>query len=511
MAIPQVVDALVRRQLSRMPPSLGTCSEFVEFVNDRMLSSNDVTHKLTWLVDIVKLLFSWRTGVTTSSGPLSSATATPVQTSASTASSASTFPGLVLPSAVEAGGGVAASVVGDVNPGLQGRVFLVALFRLLARVVVALGQCSGDGHGGGDVPLLLPLPLDVLATLPRLSFPSDAPPSAASALADTPLTVARFVIGFLLEHCLFAVDVSARGQGALCRGSDERAAGFHAFRVVIEQVGEVKAHAGGSADGALGTPAVTQFHLATALIRDALASLCEFAKGSAAALPAGYEWTYSTSEEGKGDAGFVGLRNFGSTCYVNSAVQQLFMSPTLCRGILSANPLVPSHIAAPVLASLCSEPSAVGDAAAAAVPPPPPSTAALSAKEVEEHKERALLLHLQLTFVWLKYGAVRSFEPSAFVQACDCLGLEFPVMHQNDAAEFVDKLVACIEKRVKGTPQESVLQQVFGGKQVTQSIRSCCSDRYVLARPYLKDCVHGWVLPCLPRFRCVLVVTIGPL
>ena len=37
----------------------------------------------------------------------------------------------------------------------------------------------------------------------------------------------------------------------------------------------------------------------------------------------------------RGISGYVGLRNFGCTCYMNSLIQQLFMIPEFRRGILS--------------------------------------------------------------------------------------------------------------------------------------------------------------------------------
>ena len=35
-------------------------------------------------------------------------------------------------------------------------------------------------------------------------------------------------------------------------------------------------------------------------------------------------------------SGYVGLRNFGCTCYMNSLIQQLFMIPEFRAGILKA-------------------------------------------------------------------------------------------------------------------------------------------------------------------------------
>ena len=499
------MDAIIRRQLARTPPSLATGAEFQDFVVDRMLAAGDASHRRQWLVDCVNLLYSWR-GVPASLA--SSAAQTPssgVQASPGMASS-SAAPGPV-ETAPDASPGVAVGVVGDVNPGnggASGRPFLTGVLRLLSRTFASMRRSSGASAG-----VLHVLSCEALAALPRVSCSTPAlqslPPATAGATdaaAATPsgVTIAQYVLAFLIEHCLFAVDVSTRGLGALCRGPDERGAGFYALRAVMEEVDELCGEPGDVGDGEHTATDVDRVR--STLLRDAFQSLCKFAKGSAAPLPSGYEWNYSPSEEGKGDAGFVGLRNLGSTCYVNSAVQQLFMCPTLCRGILSANPVVPKEVADAALAALvASGPSAASDGdkgskAGSGAPPAgdgaptsdggaPTTTAvvALSAKELEEQKEAALLLQLQLTFVWLKYGAVRSFEPSAFVQSCSCLGLQYPVLHQNDAAEFVDNLVACLEKRVKGTPQVCLCRGSCCApwmKSLTAALTTRCSvDRVV--------------------------------
>lgn len=54
----------------------------------------------------------------------------------------------------------------------------------------------------------------------------------------------------------------------------------------------------------------------------------------------------STSEEFqdkiglRAASGFVGLKNFGCTCYMNSLLQQLFMIPDIWYGILSSDPIL---------------------------------------------------------------------------------------------------------------------------------------------------------------------------
>jgi ubiquitin carboxyl-terminal hydrolase 9/24 len=44
---------------------------------------------------------------------------------------------------------------------------------------------------------------------------------------------------------------------------------------------------------------------------------------------------YLPPVDGRSLAGFVGLKNGGATCYMNSVIQQLYMMPGIAESILS--------------------------------------------------------------------------------------------------------------------------------------------------------------------------------
>ena len=50
------------------------------------------------------------------------------------------------------------------------------------------------------------------------------------------------------------------------------------------------------------------------------------------------DWNYSPVAEQRSKVGFVGIKNLGCICYMNSLLQQLFMMPAFRRGILSLYP-----------------------------------------------------------------------------------------------------------------------------------------------------------------------------
>ena len=226
-------------------------------------------------------------------------------------------------------------------------------------------------------------------------------------------------------------------------------------------------------------------------------------------------WNQQMSHEVKKDnIEFSGLKNQGCTCYMNSLLQQLFMTPGFRDAVLDASirdshrstlwhktdeELVGSEFLFHWTNGSWNKGTIIGlvngrhrvqydtDAESKScvfnvrigrlgietgfvrhILPP---------EEQEQERltdsDRAALFvleQLQRTFCFMKFSKQRYFDPRPFVEACKTLNLNFDVFQQNDAAEFCDQLLDRLETSMKGkynglnSWDDCMLKTVFGGK-----------------------------------------------
>jgi ubiquitin C-terminal hydrolase len=120
--------------------------------------------------------------------------------------------------------------------------------------------------------------------------------------------------------------------------------------------------------------------------------------------------------------GYVGMKNLGSTCYMNSVMQQFFMIPQLRRGVIG------SHLLPEIPAD------------------------AISPENLQ------VLTEMQRMFAHLQDSDRQYFDPESFGKACK---LEIGV--QQDADEFFNYVTDKLDHVLKATEQPRLLKDVFGG------------------------------------------------
>lgn len=122
------------------------------------------------------------------------------------------------------------------------------------------------------------------------------------------------------------------------------------------------------------------------------------------------QWAYQPAAYEKAPCGYVGLKNMGATCYMNSLMQQFFMIPQFRYGILS-------------------------------VPDRSPD------------KNESLLYQLQAIFVNLQESEKKFYDPKSFCRAYKPDGQPVNPSIQMDVDEFFNMLFDKLETLLKGTPQ----------------------------------------------------------
>ena len=134
------------------------------------------------------------------------------------------------------------------------------------------------------------------------------------------------------------------------------------------------------------------------------------------------DWYITVHQQERSLTGFVGLKNIGCICYMNSIMQQLFMIPTFRKAILEV------------------EDSNFG----------------------KEPTDENVLHQIKMIFGGLMEMEKQYFNPKKFCSAFkDIDGSSIDPMVQKDVDEFFNMAIDRIENLVKGKKEDKVIKNLF--------------------------------------------------
>ncbi|KAJ8577395.1 hypothetical protein ON010_g1808 [Phytophthora cinnamomi] len=316
--------------------------------------------------------------------------------------------------------------------------------------------------------------------------------------ADVRAGIARDIVDVVYEECLFTLPSEDRHRCPLCVSLETRRPAFKLLASAIS--------------------------FDSSILHDLQGRLTRLFTRSDALR---FKWGQENNIETRGNGEHVGLKNQGCSCYMNSFLQQLFMHPTLRQGLLGAKVaprptpqeptkaeaenfperLIGCRVALECLGGRVYEANVIGyddlsgqhtmrydnggEASFVLAEGRPGNEngryVILQPELTGPDATLEVLRQLQRTFCYLRDSEMRYFNPKAFVDSCTCLNLEFSVYQQNDATEFCDKLLDRLETGLKTTPQGTrCLQDVLGGKLISQKLPKDCGHRYEREEPFIR-------------------------
>ena len=166
-------------------------------------------------------------------------------------------------------------------------------------------------------------------------------------------------------------------------------------------------------------------------------------------------WNYLPSTNERARTGYVGLRNLGATCYMNSLIQQLFMIRGFRYELLNA------PISSVVSQSIINNPQVEKKD---------------QEKLIQKNLQEDVFFQLQQIMARLQESKRKFYDTVSFCKCYTYEGKPVNPMVQMDAEEFLSMLFDKLEMTAKkhSLPEATLTQKYFSGKLCNQIISKEC-------------------------------------
>ncbi|XP_057352255.1 probable ubiquitin carboxyl-terminal hydrolase FAF-X isoform X2 [Manis pentadactyla] len=191
------------------------------------------------------------------------------------------------------------------------------------------------------------------------------------------------------------------------------------------------------------------------------------------------KWEYLPPVRPRPPEGFVGLKNAGTTCYMNSVIQQLYMIPPIRNSILAVE-----GTGSDIDDDMFSEEKQDNESNVDPrddvfrCPQQYEDKPALSKTEDQKEYNIGVLRYLQVIFGHLAASRLPYFVPRGFWKEFRLWGKLINLREQYDAVEFLHCLVDSLDEALKALGHPAMLSQVLGGSFADQKICQGCPHRY---------------------------------
>ncbi|KAF5307812.1 hypothetical protein FQR65_LT06684 [Abscondita terminalis] len=183
------------------------------------------------------------------------------------------------------------------------------------------------------------------------------------------------------------------------------------------------------------------------------------------------EWDYLPTIGPRPLQGFVGLKNAGATCYMNSVLQQLYMVESIREGLLGCegaatdpNEDFTGEERLELDSDCCDDRNSIDD----------------NRKDYNV----GILKQVQAIFGHLACSRLQYYVPRGLWRHFKLQGEPVNLREQQDAVEFFMSLVESLDEALKTLGHEQIMSKILGGSYSDQKICKGCPHRYSKEEPF---------------------------